>query len=772
MNVPSRRSTSNSSIESSFELDQRIYVTNAPSNSSRVLSSTIQGNSQALNERLINIPYDIFIKIFGYLNSDTLRMVRLTSKLFKKIIDTNVPGLICVRLLPNYTRFDSTKRFVLNQDILRFAKENNLDVKISQNEHWKTDQLITYIEEQESFSCVESIKSPFILTIYELIDPDNQKNEFVHEYNKLNIGVQLQEDQNLILNIKKFIEFLNNSDNSTILNRLTMIKVGNISSQNVELIQELIDTLGSQCPNLKYFFCQNIKKDIAIIFPNELINLTHFSCGNIDKDVIIEFPNNANNLRTFFCEYIDKEFLTLLQELPNLTSLSLGDIRDNVRFCFPGGFKRLSSLSFRNIGKNVIFQFSEELSNLTTLSFGNISSNGKLIIAKCNALTTFSCGSIRLGATIEFSEDFSSLSSFSCGYIESMMPFKFSKPLPRIISFSCKDIAPEITFTFPEELCNVAYLSCGTVNYGAIVKFPKNLSNLISFSFKDLMGSFFAHSPIIFPEELETVTSFSCGDIQKNVNFKLPRFSALKSIAFGKIDDQNTKKAFENIQNLCKLINLENLLKINMAPKSFNDIGLIYSQIGDDCKALEYFKQADSIEKPQSSSVEKFESRYIILNRGKLNYRIMNLKQKIQKPVLDNIIRIIDKNGWDKTGFWGGEWGIKKYMDENYLKGQLGALANKEGNVQMAQMLCFEAMNLGIMASENKPYEIVKIFVEAYPDLVKQIALDHPEFFVDGSIVKACVQIMPDKMSKEYIVTHASYMGMNERIRAGKLSLE
>ena len=73
-------------------------------------------------------------------------------------------------------------------------------------------------------------------------------------------------------------------------------------------------------------------------------------------------------------------------------------------------------------------------------------------------------------------------------------------------------------------------------------------------------------------------------------------------------------------------------------------------------------------------------------------------------------------------------------------------------------------MNLGIMRCEEKPYSIVQEFTRHNPELVKKIATQHPEFFVDGSIVEGCVKAMPDdELFQQHILKYVKYMGMEQR---------
>ena len=68
------------------------------------------------------------------------------------------------------------------------------------------------------------------------------------------------------------------------------------------------------------------------------------------------------------------------------------------------------------------------------------------------------------------------------------------------------------------------------------------------------------------------------------------------------------------------------------------------------------------------------------------------------------------------------------------------------------------------MRSEKKPYSIVEQFTKSNLALVKKIAVKHPEFFVDGSIVEACVKAVPhDPTFKKHIFEHVKYLGMEER---------
>lgn len=262
----------------------------------------------------------------------------------------------------------------------------------------------------------------------------------------------------------------------------------------------------------------------------------------------------------------------------------------------------------------------------------------------------------------------------------------------------------------------------------------------------------------------------------------------------------------ENLRK--KLMCLEQALKIHLQlysdnhleiALSLNKVGFMYYRLGDLYKAQEYFKQSCSIflkvndtheliariksnievlhadffqslgqrqSLPQNSfggNVVGFECRWIILSRGETNDDLVLLKQKIQQSILPKIVEVVNTTGWSYVNFLSIDWGVKGYIEKNYLARQLEELGSSNENVELVQMLCFESMNLSIMKSEKKQYELVESFTREYPELIKKIAKEHPEFFVDGSIVEACIRAMPDQESKEYILDHVKYMGMEKR---------
>lgn len=230
-----------------------------------------------------------------------------------------------------------------------------------------------------------------------------------------------------------------------------------------------------------------------------------------------------------------------------------------------------------------------------------------------------------------------------------------------------------------------------------------------------------------------------------------------------------------------------------------HNIGKTYETFGDKNKAVEYMKQAYSISLKQSGDQHpktkeirtaiitlepKFfdpetaetaqavncsggnnvgsECRKIISLRGGVDDNLLALKKKIQESVLNKVVDSVDNHGWTHYSLF--DFGVKGYIDQRYLKHRLGELNQQENALEVAQMLCFESMNLGIMRSKEKPYVVVKQFTRAHPELVKKIAVEHPEFFVDGSIVEACIQEMSnDKSFEEHLHRHVTYMDIQKK---------
>ncbi|WP_238375488.1 hypothetical protein [Rickettsia massiliae] len=129
------------------------------------------------------------------------------------------------------------------------------------------------------------------------------------------------------------------------------------------------------------------------------------------------------------------------------------------------------------------------------------------------------------------------------------------------------------------------------------------------------------------------------------------------------------------------------------------------------------------------------ETREFILQRGDFEEVTLEIKQKIQKNVLNKIYINAAKDKWNSKFSILGNWGVKGYLGDRYLAKQLGVLSDLK-NIEIAKMLCFEAICLGaINNSSSKNFTCVKEFVRAYPELTNKITNEHPEYFIDGSIL-------------------------------------
>ncbi|KJV89686.1 hypothetical protein [Rickettsia bellii] len=137
--------------------------------------------------------------------------------------------------------------------------------------------------------------------------------------------------------------------------------------------------------------------------------------------------------------------------------------------------------------------------------------------------------------------------------------------------------------------------------------------------------------------------------------------------------------------------------------------------------------------------IKNNETREFILQRGDFEEITLEVKQKIQKKVLNKIYTNAAKGKWSTGKFrFLGIWGAASYLCDKYLAKQLRDLSSAK-NIETAKMLCFEAVCLGAINHPNKDFICAVEFTKAYPELTQKITTEHPEYFIDGSILRACI---------------------------------
>lgn len=170
---------------------------------------------------------------------------------------------------------------------------------------------------------------------------------------------------------------------------------------------------------------------------------------------------------------------------------------------------------------------------------------------------------------------------------------------------------------------------------------------------------------------------------------------------------------------------------------------------------IKYYLTLEPIEAYLKENAPEFiknnEKREFILKRSSTNEYTLAIKEKLQTEVLNKIVKLSSKGTWsDQKSYNFYDWGVKGYLEDKYLKEQL---ENLYKTIEIAKMLCFEAICLGAINSKN--YTCVKEFAKAYPLLIQNIVEQHSEYFVDGSIVRMC--ITNDKVIKRLLEEPTNY---------------
>jgi hypothetical protein len=102
--------------------------------------------------------------------------------------------------------------------------------------------------------------------------------------------------------------------------------------------------------------------------------------------------------------------------------------------------------------------------------------------------------------------------------------------------------------------------------------------------------------------------------------------------------------------------------------------------------------------------------------------------------------------GWEKKIFGSTvlSKGCEEYFKQAYLVNYLKrakVVVSKE-TILRARIVLFKAMSEGIVTSK-KPLEALQCadgFGKAYPEVIKQIAKEYPEYFKDKAIAERCIK--------------------------------
>ena len=148
----------------------------------------------------------------------------------------------------------------------------------------------------------------------------------------------------------------------------------------------------------------------------------------------------------------------------------------------------------------------------------------------------------------------------------------------------------------------------------------------------------------------------------------------------------------------------------------------------------------------------------VIRKHGVTDDLTLTIKEKIQESVLNPVCEASKHGAWVRKIAM-IEYGTSGYVDDAFLAKALGPLNTPE-NVNLALMLCFEAISLGIMSSAiNNPICAVA-FVRQHPTLVPTMLATHPEYFINEHILKSTLPnastYAPELLGK-HVAVNGSY---------------
>lgn len=119
---------------------------------------------------------------------------------------------------------------------------------------------------------------------------------------------------------------------------------------------------------------------------------------------------------------------------------------------------------------------------------------------------------------------------------------------------------------------------------------------------------------------------------------------------------------------------------------------------------------------------------------------IAQVEAKIEQSELKNIQAKAKVGMWQKTIFK-PNMEVSEYLKDDYLKKWLGKNL-LPAEIEAAKMVIFKHICTGIkkVSANARNYECAIKFAEAYPELIKSMAIQYPDFFVSREVAKILLE--------------------------------
>ncbi|CAD8082816.1 unnamed protein product [Paramecium primaurelia] len=138
--------------------------------------------------------------------------------------------------------------------------------------------------------------------------------------------------------------------------------------------------------------------------------------------------------------------------------------------------------------------------------------------------------------------------------------------------------------------------------------------------------------------------------------------------------------------------------------------------------------------------------RTLILRSGIITKEEFEIKQILQTSTLNYIRQYTFEGKWERSILSGFTlYGVENYINKKHLNNQLRGELNKNQNLKIALMLCFEAINIGIVQSNFEYISFANRFItkiiryQQMQNFLGDVIQLHPEYFIDGKILKSLV---------------------------------